>query len=1047
MIPKSTLDAVQNLDITDVIGRYVDFKRKGAYHVACCPLHGEKTPSFYVHQRKSFFKCYGCGKTGDGISFIKFREKMEYVEAVLFLAKQHNIEIPKEEHTEQEEAAYRHREGLRVANTKACEWFEAQLILPENKPAFDYVLSRWNKETIAQFRIGFAPDGFENFKTWAKQSGFREEILLEANLLKESKGRIFDCFRNRVIFPILDAKGRVSGFTGRDFSGDPDTPKYFNTAETELYTKGEILYGLNFARWSAKEQGFLYLVEGNPDVMRLHQLGKDNTVGTCGTSLTQDQIRAIKDICPSVTIIGDSDKPGKKAMVRSSIMLIEAGITVNVVALPDESKEDPDSFFKDSKQFDDYVKSNFKDFIIYTIENWEENIKHPEAKSHLIDYVAKMISYLPVNMHEVYLEQVTKDIKPKKAWQDALKTWIASRAPEKVEGFKIPDTVKLSDYQMYGFYEDGNCYYFDSKNAIGKAGTNFIMEPLFHIKSILNAKRLFRITNKYGFSQVIELDQKDLISLGAFRLRIESLGNFLFEASEVELYKLKRFLYEKTDSCLLINQMGWQRQGFWAWSNGAFTDAFMPTNEYGIIKYEDEFYYLPASSNIYQGEESMFVNERRFKFNGNGKISLYDYTAQSIAVYGDNAMFGILFYMACLFRDYIFKLFGFFPILNLFGPKGAGKSEMAVSLLQFFGKQSKGPNLANTSRPALADHVSTFSNALCHIEEYRNDVEFEKIEFLKGLWDGMGRTKMDMEFDKKKVTSRVDAGVIISGQHMPTADIALYTRVVFLSFTKVEYTVEEKERLVQLKAIEELGLSHITHQILIHRKDFIESFLDNYQSSGSLLSSLLGDIIIEDRIYRNWLVLLATYRTLKSKVRLPFNEEHLFECAKNFIIRQNQETKKSNELSVFWSIVEFLSLDGLIKEGVDYKIEFLKEISTDMISKSDWIAPKNILFINHSRLFQLYLKHGNSSKQNILPIKTLEYYLQNCKEYLGRKSSVAFRVEDNGRLVEDSTDGIGNIKKPRKVTTAMSFEYDKLFINLTSSNLEEVESLKEKLPF
>lgn len=1043
MLPQSTLDAVQNLDIVDVIGKYVNLKKKGSNYSACCPIHNEKTPSFSVNPSKQIFKCFGCGAGGDGIQFVQLNSNLGFIEAVTLIAKDHNIAIPEEKYNEQEAEEYRHKQGIKVTNDLVCSWFQQNL--QANAEALAYVESRWSDESITQFRIGYAPAGFENLKAWGSQQGIRQEMLIECGLLKESKEKVFDHFRNRIMFPIFDSKGLISGFTGRDFSGDADTPKYSNTPETAAYKKGELLYGLNFARRVARERGYLHLVEGNPDAIRLHEIGKSNTVATGGTALTQEQIKAIKAICSSVTIIGDSDKAGKLAVERSGSLLIESGLFVNVVQLPDDNKEDPDSFFKDADQFDDYVKQNLKDFILWKVASMQDKAKNPDMKSRLIDQVARLISFLPEGGHEVYLEQLAQLVKPKKAWADALKAYKAEQAPEKEDGFRIPDNVSLSDWEKYGFYSDNNCYYFKTKSGVSR-GSNFTMEPLFHISSVLNAKRLYKITNEYNFSQVIELQQKDLIGLSAFRLRVESIGNFLFEAGETELNKLKRYLYEKTESCFEITQLGWQKQGFWAWSNGIYNGTWSESDSNGIVKFHDENFYLPSSSQVYQAEDTLFVSERRFRFQP-GKVTLNDYTAKLIEVFGENAMYGICFYIASLFRDHIVKLFGFFPILNLFGPKGAGKTELAISLMQFFGNQAKGPNLTNTTKPALADHVAMFSNACCHIDEYKNNIEYEKIEFLKGLWDGTGRTRMNMDKDRKKETTHVDCGIILSGQEMPTADIALYSRLVFLSFTKVEYTDEEKDHFNELKALEKSGLTHITHELLQLRPVFIEKFMAEYQNTGKIINDKLEKKVIEDRIFRNWLILLASYQTLKGIIKLPFTEQKLMNNAVQLIVRQNQETKKSNELSIFWSIVEFLANEGAIKEEVDYKIDMVNSLKTDKVN-AQWSQPKQVLFINHSRLFQLYRVHGNRSKENILPLKTLEYYLMNSKEYLGKKLSVSFKVLTDSGSVDNAV--VASLNEPdklkRKITTAMSFEYEAIGISLSTSLVEQKAPVDD-LPF
>jgi len=1049
MIKQQSIEEVQNLDIAEVIGRYVKLTDKGTNYLGNCPFHQEKTPSFSVSPSRGMYKCFGCGKAGNAIGFVMDFKKIDYISAVKTIAADHNITLLHENESNENHEEFKRSESLYSANNLAFDWFKKNLKQKENERALHYAQGRWSEEMIGDFGIGFAPDSWDGLKSWAVRNGIKEDILLESGLLSESKGKRFDYFRNRLIFPVMSANGRILGFTGRDFSGSKDAPKYFNTPQTEIFSKGKILYGIHLAAKSIKERKFAYLVEGNADVIRLHQIGKTNSVGTGGTSLTKDQITALQKMTGSVTLIGDSDKPGQAAVVKNGKLIIESGMFCNIIPLPTgEHKHDPDSFFTDNDQFDQYASKNIQDYIIWQAVQQQEKCRNADTKSRLVDELSYLVTRLPATSHEIYTEQLGKILKPKKAWVDRIRQMLENDPKEdkKDTGFKIPEYVILSDFEKYGFYEDGNCYFFKTREGV-KRGCNFKMEPLFHIASVLNSKRLYRITNEFGFIQVIELLQKDLISLSNFKLRVESLGNFLFEGLESDLNKLKRFLYEKTESCFEIVQLGWQKEGFWAWSNGIYNSRFKGTDHNGIVLHNDKNYYLPSSSDIYKAEDSLFVSERRFKFTP-GTISLDGYATKLIGVFGENAMFGLCFYFASLFRDHIAKQFGFFPILNLFGPKGAGKTELAISLMQFFGQQSKGPNITNTTKAALADHVALFSNSCCHIDEYKNNVEYEKIEFLKGLWDGTGRTRMNMDKDRKKETTHVDCGIMLSGQEMPTADIALFSRLIFLSFIKVEYTDKEKLAFNELKDLEKLGLAHITHELLQYRKIFIEGFMENYNLASDELNKALNNVVIEDRIFRNWLVILASYRTLKNVLTVPWEYRILLDSAAKLIISQNQETKKSNEMAIFWSIVEFLTNDGLIREDVDFKVDYITKLKTDkLITETDWNPAKNVLFLNHSRIFQLYRVHGQRAKENILPLKTLEYYLMNSKEYLGRKLSVSFKVEDNRRLVEDqevevNTEGNQVKKVTRRITTAMAFDYDMLHISIL--NMVDKQVIDEK---
>ena len=1050
MLPQLTLEEVQALDIVDVIGRFTKLDRKGKSFMGCCPLHGEKTPSFSVNQQKQYFKCFGCGEKGDGISFVMKHEKLSFVEAVLHLARTHNIAVPQEHYTDEQEERFKHLESLRTTLKLASERFEVNLYLPENSKALEYVKSRWDDDTLTEFHIGYAPDDWHNLQNYARSSGINEELMLEAGLVSFSKERTFDFFRNRIIFPITDETNRVIGFTGRDFSGSKDAPKYFNTPETSLYKKAKTLYGIAKAKHAAKEADVMYLVEGNADVLKMHQLGVINTVCTGGTALTEEQIQLIKKYASGVIIIGDSDKAGAAAVDRSGPMLMKAGLFVNIIPLPvpeDKGKKnDPDSFFTSREQFDEFQAANKVEFIIHHVRKADPRKLDAHFQSKIVEYACSLISCLPEGTHDVYIEKLSRIVKNKKIWTDGLKSFKKEPEREVKRNDHLPEHVDPKLYDKYGFYEDANCYYFNTNKGKLRL-SNFTMEPLFHVASYINAKRLYRITNEFGFSQVIEVPQKDLISLSGFKLRVESLGNFLFSGSDTELGKLKSYLYDMTKSCYEITQLGWQKeQGFFAWCNGIYNGKFTPTDSNGIVKFHEDNYYLPASSSVYQNENTLFMNERRFRFN-EGTISFYHYTEQLVKVFGDPAMFGVCFYMATLFRDFIVAQFGFFPILNLFGPKGAGKTELAISLMQFFGHQAKGPNLTNTTKAALADHVAMFSNSLCHIDEYKNNVEYEKVEFLKGLWDGTGRTRMNMDKDKKKETTNVDAGAVLSGQEMPNADIALFSRLIFLGFTKVEYDYEEKAWFNELKAMEKSGLTHITHEILSHREHFVKHFMDEYNNVCDLLKGVLDKVIIEDRIFRNWVIILASYKTLYSKVHLPFDNDLFYKRAAALMLRQNSETKKGNEVSIFWKIVEYLAMDGLIKEEVDFKIMSTVKFKTDKID-TEWDMPKTLLLINHSRIFQLYRVHGNRTKDNILPLKTLEYYIQNSKEYLGCKKSVAFKVEENGRVDNSVSTELGKEGRVKRlITTAFVFDYDLLDINIGTTLESDVAENAQHLPF
>jgi DNA primase catalytic core len=1044
-------EKILDLDIIEVIGKHTELKKAGANYKGLCPIHNEKTPSFTVSPGKNRWHCFGCSKGGNIIDFIIEKKGLSFIEAIKDLAADHNITLPSRQYTEEEKKTELQKESLFVVNKIAARHYHENLYKPENKEALNYVLSRWTDETIKLFQIGYAEASWDEFIKFSTQNSIDKEILLEAGLIKANKkGVYFDFFRDRIIFPIQDKYSRPIAFTGRILpeKNSPlasathskgktvPEPKYLNTSETPIYKKGNILFGLNMALKSIREKQFAYLVEGNPDVIRLQELNINNVVAPMGTGLTSDQVKILKPMIKTIHIIGDMDPAGQKAVIRASKMFINEGIAARLIIFPeDQGKVDPDSFFKDKseKEFIEYVSQKSNDFLIQFalyLSNKDKNpdCNTPDFKAKAIDELCNLVcKFEDKSLIVQYIDQLSQLIGPKKAWTDKIKSFQKENTTiDRAE--RIPGTVNVNDFERYGFYEDSDGYYFRTKSGIVK-GCNFTMKPLFHIQSVLNAKRLYEIKNEYGHTEVIELLQKDLVALQSFKVRVESLGNFLWEASETELNKLKRYLYEKTETCIEITQYGWQKTGFWSWANGIFNSEFIHVDPHGIIRLKDKNYYLPPFSGIYKGEEGLFVSERKFIHRDDNKITLKDYSQRLIDVFGDNAMIALSFYFATLFRDYIVKINNFFPILNLFGPKGTGKTELAVSMMHFFGKGDKGPNMNNTTKAALADHVAQRSNALVHIDEYKNSVDYEKIEFLKGLWDGTGRTRMNMDKDKKKETTAVDCGIILSGQEMPTADIALFSRLIYLSFYKTEYSDEEKKSFTELKEIEKKGLTHITHELLSHRTYFIEHYNSHYGTISREITKGLGKDIIEDRLFRNWVMVLAAYSVLEDKIDLPFTRVTLIENAIRQLRVQQRETRNSNEIATFWSLVLYMYSDGLIQENVDFKINLLETIKTDLVNIV-FDEPKNVIFIQHSRIIPLYRKHGKQHGEKILPSDSIDYYLRNDKRFLGKKD-VAFKAVDPKTGVELTNPEGG---KMRKITKAYAFIYDDLGITLHNTD-------------
>jgi len=1035
-------------DIIEVISHFIEIKQHGRNYQGCCPFHSEKTPSFSVSPAKGIYKCFGCGKGGDSIQFIMEHEKVEFMEALKIGARKINLQVDwHEQNKDFNQEEYKRKEALRLINERVAQYFQTCLI--NSKSATDYLQERnFEIDPTDPFMIGYAPAGNTLIK-WAGENNISLNLLKDAGLIGTNQaGQLYDFFRDRIMFPISEKNGKIVGFSGRTLSSKKEIAKYLNTGDTEIFTKGKELFGLNIARHSIRNQNRAYLVEGNFDLKRLHSIDISNTIAPCGTALTEDQATLLKQYTKNVTLIYDGDKAGRAAIEKSGELLVKHQFNVMVLELPED--QDPDSIFTDKKAFEKFTEENRPtDFIVYKVLRGIKKCENPSYKSEFIKEVAYLITrYDERSLHEVYMDEVSGFLKPKKAWQDAVKSFLQEKAPVEKKS-NIPRGISADDLLERGFYEEKNCYYFTDSKGIPHQRSNFKMDPLFHIESTVNAKRLYKLTNTFGIIKVIEIPQKDLVSLTAFQVHIESLGNFWFDGTQSDLNRLKRLLYEKTESCKEITQLGWQREGFWAWGNGIFNSKFTETDSYGIVKHDGKNYYIPATCQIFAREDNLYRFERGFIHIENN-VTLNEYAKMYVRVFGENAKIALCFYFASLFRDIIVQRFGIFPILNMFGPKGAGKTAAAESLVQFFGRLRKAPNVHNTSKPALGEHVASSCNAIAHIDEYRNDIDMEKREFLKGLWDGVGRTKMNMDKDKKKETTSVDQAIILTGQQMATADIALFSRLIFLSFTQTEFSEKEQNEFNELKALEKRGLTQITHHILRLRLIFKESFDSHVKIVSDQMYALLDISQVESRIFNNWLIPLAAYSALSDHLELPWDKNELINLGVRLMLAQNKETKKNDDLGNFWKVIQYLISSNILMDGGDYKVKHTNTLRRHYFGKSEWVhedmifpKPVRLFYMTTSRVFSLYKSQCLREGDKPLPDSTIEYYLRNSAAFLCETKKESFKKIDPKTNLQEKTESGEN---KRTSTSALVFDIEKTRLSIGDQDSIETEDYKAPVP-
>ena len=341
--PPSFLDElIARNPIEDVVGQYVSLKRSGSNMFGLCPFHGEKTASFSVSPDKGIYYCFGCHKGGGAVNFMMEVEGLSYPDAVRALAKRAGMQVPEDE---QYQSRYRQQERLWALHKEAARFFHSQLYAPIGKAALDYAFGRgMTKGILTTFGVGYAPDSWDSLVKAMLAKGYTEEELKESGLVTVSQkhGRIFDRFRDRLMFPIIDVRGNVIAFGGRIIKKDSDAAKYLNSPETLIFNKRKNLFGLNLAKKT--KQGFLILVEGNIDVVALHQYGFDNAIASLGTSLTEEQAALMTRYADQVVLIYDGDKAGQNATQRAIPILEKAGLQVKVLQIKDA--KDPDEFLR-----------------------------------------------------------------------------------------------------------------------------------------------------------------------------------------------------------------------------------------------------------------------------------------------------------------------------------------------------------------------------------------------------------------------------------------------------------------------------------------------------------------------------------------------------------------------------------------------------------------------------------------------------------------------------------------------------------------------------
>jgi hypothetical protein len=613
------------------------------------------------------------------------------------------------------------------------------------------------------------------------------------------------------------------------------------------------------------------------------------------------------------------------------------------------------------------------------------------------------------------------------------------RLPEGVEWENVKDSIMK--YRM--FDHEGRIYLVKGAgdSSYCKHVTNFTIKSLGHIESQDNPRRLVSIKNIHGIRKELEIPAKAFASNTEFTVFIEGEGNYQYDGASSDLKCIRSLLYDTMVTYKEVDTLGW-KDGYFFFANGIYNGTFKETDQFGFVEMEkNKGYFIPALSKINKNAEEDWEDERKFVY-VDRNVKMKDWADLFIKVHKHNGVITMAWFLASLFRDLIYRHFKFFPHLFLFGPPGTGKSQVGWSIRSMGFNGIKKPfNLSGGTKVAFHREFSHFCNFPAWFDEYDNGIEYDRVQSLKAAYDGAGHKKSVKDSDKRTKTVPVNSACMISGQHLPVADVALFKRVILTQFDQMEYSDQEKELFRKLQELEEGGLSHITAALMHFRKKVEDEYLTTFDQ---VLADFIGEYKtdVEDRILRNMCIIATMVRLLEPEIgsSLPFTYKEFRTIAIKYIRDQMSLITRSNETNVFWDMVNFLIDQGLLKEERDYMFRHKLELRV-MADRNDSVTKafdhtKPILFVRMTNVIPLYREHfkrQNSGSGNAMDKGSLINYLQQQKYYAGFVKNVKFETGE----IKTASDGG---KKLRSPFGAYAFDYEQMThygIELMRGNSED----------
>ena len=931
-IKNEIIDKIYECDLCEAIGRvYLDPSYKilsNGTAKGLSPFVNERTPSFVVSNVKMIWKDFASGRAGKSvIDFIQAYKNLDFPEAVKLSCEVLNIPIEYEKETEAQKAKRQEKKSLlEILQDVKKNYLEN---FPKLSHAQKYMQERgFSQELLEDFEIGYALAGMYEV---LKERGQVSEGVALGVLKAYQNGGYYDFFKGRIIFPISDKHGHCVGFGGRVMPSEAKegTPKYLNSPESEVFHKGELLYGFHLARNSMAQRGEVYLVEGYTDVMRMHQIGLRNCVATLGTALSAQHLAEIKKLCKKLIIFRDSDNAGATAAYRDMGLALEAGLFVERVVFPSESKEDPDSIGQregavaliEAARCDavlHYLQGAYEEALVRAETKGKKVILMPEDKKRLSDLAMELIGKIPdVVTRDAYMEQVKARFgikvaiekpkeKPKEEVQSLTEILNSLRGDiDPLEDYQFPKEVEdpsvyKNEILEYGVFQHANRIYCNTGSAFYDV-SNFSIEIIQHMQDEQFPMKLIRICNVHGVEKIFDVLSEKINTLNSFKNVVTSYGNFSFSGSAAQHERLLRYLFDRMGTGRKIDVLGWQAEGFWVWNNKIVIPGLREEaiNSEGLFKYQNDSYYIPSANKNFEKNMYKYGAQKKFRSIPT-EVSLPQYLKQLYKVHRGHAITGILFGIGSLFQDIVVSCTGFFPILFYFGPASTGMDNICEAIQTFVGQPQTAIQLEGSASTIKAQirEFAQFSNGISQLSEYkRGNPQVDGI--IKGLWDRRGYKRGSIESRVAVDEVPIISSTLLTGNDSPDAE-ALITRLIWEEMKVQEFSEEAKAAYNKLKDMCRRGVSGISDWLLHKRAVFQEHFLEVYREKKRLLSEREAIKGVPVRMIDNLAVLYAVYGIFEREGIFPFWQEDMERHFDALIENQRRKIESDSVYQRFW---------------------------------------------------------------------------------------------------------------------------------------------------